>query len=118
VEHVCQESQRKTLRGIIDHLDNAQSHNSRKNEAALTATKACRIPAPAYSPDLSPNDFFLFGMLKERMSGISYSSPDELISAVSELITSLPKDQLVSIYKNWISRFNWVIKHQVECHRK
>jgi hypothetical protein len=40
-----------------------------KREATLTATKARRIPTPTYSPDLSPNDFFPFGMLKERMSG-------------------------------------------------
>jgi hypothetical protein len=31
-------------------------------------------------------------MLKEQMSGRWYSSPDELISAISELIASLSKD--------------------------
>jgi hypothetical protein len=51
-------------------------------------------------------------MVKARMSGTSYSSPDELISARSELITSLPKDQLASVYKNWMKRLNWVIKHR------
>jgi hypothetical protein len=40
VEHVCQESRRKSLRNIVVHLDNARPHNSRKSEAALTATKA------------------------------------------------------------------------------
>jgi hypothetical protein len=65
VEHVCQESRRKTLRVIMVHMDHARPHNSRRSEAALTATKVRRIPAPAYSPDLSPSDFFLFGMLKE-----------------------------------------------------
>jgi hypothetical protein len=38
-------------------------------------------------------------MLKEQMSGTSYSSPDELISAIGELIAPLPKDELVSVYK-------------------
>jgi hypothetical protein len=65
VEHVCQESRQNTLRGILVHLDNARPYNSRKSEAALTATKVCRIPAPTDSPDLSQNDFFLFGMLRE-----------------------------------------------------
>jgi hypothetical protein len=36
-----------------------------KSETALPITKPRRIPVPAYSPDLSPTDFFLFGMLKE-----------------------------------------------------
>jgi hypothetical protein len=110
-EHVCQGSRRKTLRGIMVHLDNARPPNSRKSEAALTATKPRGIAAPAYSPDPSLSDFF-FGMLEERMSGTPYGSPDELISAISELIASLPKDQLVSVYKNWMKRLNCVIKHR------
>jgi hypothetical protein len=116
-EQVCQESRQKTLRGIMVHLDNAQPHNSRKSQAILPATKTRRIPAPAYGSDLSLSDFFLFGMFKERMSGTPYSSPDELISAISELIASLLKDQLVSVYKNWMKRLNWVIKHQGEYYR-
>jgi hypothetical protein len=91
VEHVCQETRRKRLRGSMAQLDNARPHNSRKSEVALTATKARRIPAPAYSPNLSPSDFFSFGMLKEKVSGTSYSSPDRLISAITELIASLTK---------------------------
>jgi hypothetical protein len=83
------------------HLD-----NSRESEAALTVTKTCRIPAPAYSPDLSPSEFFVFGMFEERMSRISYSLPDEMISAISELIESLPKDQFASVHKNWMKRLN------------
>jgi hypothetical protein len=57
-------------------------------------------------------------MLKERMSGTSYSSPDELISAITELIASLPKDQFVSVYTNWMKRLNRVMKHQGEYYRK
>jgi hypothetical protein len=71
-----------------------------KSKAAFTGTKARRIPASACSPDLSQRDFFLFGMLKERMSGTSGSSLDGLISAISELTASLLKDQLAGVYKN------------------
>jgi hypothetical protein len=65
VECVCQKSRQKTLRGIMVHRDNARPHNSKKSESGLTARKTRRIPAPASSPDLSPSDFFLFGILKE-----------------------------------------------------
>jgi hypothetical protein len=88
------------------HLADARPHNDRKSEAALTETKARRIPAPAYCPDLSPSDLFMFIMLKERMSGTSCNSLDELISTIRELIASLPKDQLVSVYTNWMKRLN------------
>jgi hypothetical protein len=102
VEPVCKDSWQKTLRSIMVHSDNARPHNNIKSEATLTATKDRRIPAPVYNPDPSRSDFFFFGMLKERMSETSYSSP-------GELITSLPKDQLVSVCKNWMKRLNWVI---------
>jgi hypothetical protein len=59
--------------------------------------KTRRNSDPAYSPNLSSNDFFLFEMLKERMSGTSYSLPDELISAISELNASIPKGQCVNV---------------------
>jgi hypothetical protein len=52
------------------------------------------------------------------MSGTSYSSPDEVISAISELIASLAKDQLASVYTNGMKRLNWVIKHRREHYRK
>jgi hypothetical protein len=42
VGHVCQESRRKTPRGILAHLDNARPHNNRENEAALTAIPKCQ----------------------------------------------------------------------------
>jgi hypothetical protein len=105
VDHVCQESRRKALQGNMVHLDNARSHSGRKREAVLTATYSRRTPAPVYSPDLFPSDIFFFGMLKERMLGISYSPPDEQISATSELITSLPKGQLVCRYRNGMKLF-------------
>jgi hypothetical protein len=50
-------------------------------------------------------------MLKERIPGTSYSSRDEPISVISELIASLPKNQLVSVYKNEMKHLNWVVKH-------
>jgi hypothetical protein len=118
VEYIYQESRRKTLRGIMVHLDNARPHNSIKTETALTATKARRIPVPVYSPDLSLSNFFIFGIVKERRSGTSCNSPDKLISAISEPIASLPKDQRVSVYKTWMKRLKGVIKHRGEHRRK
>jgi hypothetical protein len=100
VKQVCHESRRKTLRGIIVHLDNPRRYNSKKSEVPLTTTKTRRIPVPTYSPDLSPSGFFLLGMLKERTSGPSFSLPDELSYAINELIASLQEDQLANVYKN------------------
>jgi hypothetical protein len=39
VECLCQESRRKTVRGILVHLDNAPPHNSRKVRQPLLQQK-------------------------------------------------------------------------------
>jgi hypothetical protein len=78
----------------------------------LLQQKSVEYLTVAYTPDPSPRDFFLFGTLKERNSGTSYSSPDALISVRCELIASLPKDKLVSVYKNWMKRLNRAIQHR------
>jgi hypothetical protein len=40
VEHFCQQSRGKTLRGIMVHLDDARAHNSKKSKGVLTTAKA------------------------------------------------------------------------------
>jgi len=34
------------------------------------------LPHPAYSPDLAPNDFHLFGPLKEALGGKRFTADD------------------------------------------
>jgi hypothetical protein len=46
--------------GSLLHLDNAPTH---RIDEELKELKVTRIPQPAYSPDLSPCDFHLFGYM-------------------------------------------------------
>jgi hypothetical protein len=41
-----------------------------------------------------------------------------LISAIGEVIASIPKDELVRVYAKWIKGFRWVITHRGECCHK
>ena len=36
---------------------------------------------PSYSPDLAPNDFFLFQHIKQKMRGQRFSSPEDAVGA-------------------------------------
>jgi hypothetical protein len=67
LEIICAESRRRMLKGVIMHLDNASPDNSRKSHEYLTEFRARRVPHPAYSPDLAPSDFFLFGKVKAEL---------------------------------------------------
>jgi hypothetical protein len=37
------------------------------------------MPHPAYSPGLSPCNFFLFGYLKDKLIDNQYTTPEELL---------------------------------------
>jgi hypothetical protein len=39
-------------------------------------------PHPPYSPDLAQSDFYLFGYVKECLTGLSFEDADQLLAAV------------------------------------
>ncbi|CAH1958101.1 unnamed protein product [Acanthoscelides obtectus] len=52
---------------IILHQDNASSHTDQKTRQYLTEENVELLDHPPYSPDLSPNDFFTFPKIKNRL---------------------------------------------------
>ncbi|CAH1971777.1 unnamed protein product [Acanthoscelides obtectus] len=54
-------------RRIILHQDNASLHTAQKTKQDLTEENVELIDHPPYSPDLSPNDFFTFPQIKNRL---------------------------------------------------
>ncbi|PNF29610.1 hypothetical protein B7P43_G01634 [Cryptotermes secundus] len=50
------------------------------------------VPHLAYSPDLAPNDFPMFGPLKEAMGGKMFLSDEEVCHVVHEWLRGLPKE--------------------------
>ena len=50
------------------------------------------IPHPAYLPDLSPSDFFLFPNLKKEIRGCHFRSDEEVVTAVEEWVNGKDPD--------------------------
>jgi hypothetical protein len=58
---------RRVRRGdFFVHMDNSMWHNRSKVTDELENLKLDRVAHPPFSPDLSPCDFWLFGMLKQK----------------------------------------------------
>ncbi|UYV67141.1 hypothetical protein LAZ67_4004062, partial [Cordylochernes scorpioides] len=53
---------------------------------------------PAYSPDLAPSDYFLFGLLKKELKGKRFDSDEDVQKVVQDFFHTLPK----SAYKKGI----------------
>ena len=111
---LCTGRRRRTLRGIILHMDNARPLNSKISRDAIEATKAKRVEHPPYSPDLAPSDFFLFGALKVKLSGSSFSTEQDLISLIRQKFQEISKQVLVRAYQHWSERLQWVIDNEGE----
>jgi histone-lysine N-methyltransferase SETMAR len=86
------------------HFDNAPIHNSAEVEGYLEDRGLSRMPHPAYSPDLAPCDFYLFGYLKGALAGQSFQTLEDLSDAVHEVLSTISPETLVSVFENWVTR--------------
>ena len=53
--------------GTFLHMDNAKPHNPQRTKAYIEYIGMKRVPHPAYSSDISPSDYWLFGFLKRNL---------------------------------------------------
>jgi hypothetical protein len=71
-------------------------------------SRLLRLP---YSPDTSPCDFWLFGMLKGVLKDREFNSSDEIQEAIMKEWDELIFDEVQSVFHNWMSRLAWVIEN-------
>ena len=80
-------------RRIALHHDNASSYTSAQTIAFLSAQNIDLMSHPPYSPDLAPNDFFLFPYVKNKMRGQRFSTPKEAVDAFRMHILQIPQSE-------------------------
>jgi hypothetical protein len=73
-------------------------------------TKSNEPYHPAYSPDISPCDFWPFGFLKEKLKEQEPSTSDDIIEAITTIWNDVTFEELQSVFSKWIQRVIWVIE--------
>jgi hypothetical protein len=111
VESICAHSRKRTLKGIIVHLDNAYPHNSRKSTECVEQVRARRVTHPDYSSDLAPNDFFLFRYEKSKLSDHAIRNGENLIYEIRSTFEEIPKIIHISVSISLVKWLKWVIKN-------
>jgi hypothetical protein len=96
------------------HMDNSMCHNGRMVTEELGRLKLDRVPHLPYSPDLSPCDFWLFGILKDKIKDRLFRTIEEIITAVHRVWSEMTLDDLQSVFFNWMERLEYVIDHEGE----
>jgi transposase len=80
---------------LLLHFDNASPHRSRATQAFLQENDLDILPAPAYSPDLAPSDFFLFGYLKGELKGKVFLNAESLKAEIDKLVNTTEKNKVI-----------------------
>jgi hypothetical protein len=93
-------------------------HNSRWPTAKIVSQEMThlmckRMPNPSYSPDLAIADFYLFGLLKQKLQGIDVSDTEELKSKILRIFQDIPSDELKQSFDHQIERCHWVAANAV-----
>ena len=76
----------KLSKGVLLQQDNARVPTCKIAMDAVERNGYELIPHPAYSPDLVPNDFFLFPNLKTDICGLHFQSDEEVLTVVEEWV--------------------------------
>ncbi|CAH1969153.1 unnamed protein product [Acanthoscelides obtectus] len=97
-------------RRITLHQDNASSHRAQKTRQYLTEENVELLDHPPYSPGLSPNDFFTFPKIKNRLRDQRLQSPEEAVDAF--------KNAWNKCFENWFERMQMCINLRGEYFEK
>jgi histone-lysine N-methyltransferase SETMAR len=89
---------------LIVHANNTSPHTAKMTSQFMKQNSMQRAPHPAYSPDLAPSDFYLFGYVKQLRSGCQFADQDSLRQAVSDISPGIEKVTLESVFHNWMER--------------
>ncbi|CAH1970352.1 unnamed protein product [Acanthoscelides obtectus] len=105
-------------RRIIPHQDNVSSHTAQKTRQYLTEENLELLDHPPYSPDLSPNDFFTFPKIKNRLRGQRFQSPEEADDEFKNAVLDLPAKEWNKCFENWFERMQMCINIRGEYFEK
>ena len=104
------QKRQQKLATFLLHHDNVLCHKSASPQARIDELGFTQLDHPAYSPELAPNDFYLFPTLKRQLRGIRMDSLDELRKRVLAVFRSIPKDDCKKLFITWVERWQKCVK--------
>jgi len=93
-------------------LASRQCTRSHGTVREFLATKQITVlEHPAYSPDLAPNEYFLFPKVKEILKGRHF---DDIGSNTTAALKGIPQNQFQNCFEGWTRRWHRCIASQEE----
>jgi len=98
----------------ILHHDNAPAHTALSVREFLATKQVTVLEHPAYSPDLAPNDFFLFPKIKDILKGRHFDDTGDIRSNTTAALKAIPQNQFQNCCEGWTRRWNRFVISQGE----
>ena len=92
--------------GVLLLHDNAHPHTDIHTLHTLVNLGFTMLEHPAYSPDLAPSDYHLFGPLKDALRGRRFTSDEGVKEAVYEWLAAQPKKFFSEGIQKLLERWN------------
>jgi hypothetical protein len=90
-------------------MDHSKNHDVGKIQAKIDRKGLVRCPHPPYFPDLSPCDFWFFGMVKEKIKDCKFRTVQDILRRLTEICNNLTFEDVQSVFSEWQIRINWVM---------
>ncbi|KAA6357905.1 MAG: putative mariner transposase [Streblomastix strix] len=100
------------------HFDNCRVHTSYYTQRYLDHSIFTKLKHPAYSPDISPCDFYLFGLLKSELKGKIFKNENEMEIEVNKILHEIHPLEIQRALGSWIRRLEYIIKHDGKYYNK
>jgi hypothetical protein len=76
---------------LIVHTDNACRRTAKMTSQFMEQNLMQKAPHLAYSLDLAPSNFYLFGYVQQLLSGCQFADQDSLLQAFSDILMGIKK---------------------------
>jgi hypothetical protein len=91
--------------------DDSKSHNGSKSREQFEAKDLAGSPHPSYSLDLSPCDFWVFGMAERKRKDREFYTIQNIPGYLTEFWNDLTFGDTQPVFLGWQIRLNWVVEN-------
>ena len=95
---------RQGVESFLFHMDNARPHTSNQTKQYMTDNNMIRMEHPAYSPDLAPCDYYLFGHLKDHFADAVFEDEADAVRQISAWLRSISQRDRIAAFQEWMRR--------------
>jgi hypothetical protein len=93
------------------HLDNCRVRFSSVAEQFIAQNHISRVPQPAYSLDLAPSYFWLFGHLKNSLAGRIFDNPEQVLDDITSFLEEVQPSELHVVFSHCVERVRSVLEN-------